>query len=337
MWKLLTLAIMGAGVGAANTNEMNYLVLGDWGGPHSGGHGTTTPAQIADGVGMANFASKIGGIDFVIGVGDNIYPNGIRTDEHDPRFKETFENVYNQSELQVPFYQILGNHDHMKGANTTAQIAYSGHGSGRWIMPALWYTFTRSFNTTNGNTISTQFIYVDTSILYGLEWEDEETGKKKCKEIPIQSLAPEQLIWLNKTLAASTADYIWLVGHYPIFDPADVAVKKYNDFVPLLKKYNATGYLSGHCHTMQYHESTTPDNLKYVLSGCGTECNRPIPGNSSIWNPYNVTQSYVHSNTDPQVDSAFVAIKVNETAMYLQYISDKGILMYEAKPIHPRK
>ena len=48
--------------------------------------------------------------EFVLGVGDNFYSHGISTDAHDPRFKETFEDVYTGSHLDdLPFYFIAGN------------------------------------------------------------------------------------------------------------------------------------------------------------------------------------------------------------------------------------
>lgn len=108
---------------------------------------------------------------------------GIETDVHDPRFKETFEDVFTGSSLQGPAYQfyILGgvsertrlcacvlvplfmpaslyasclplqNHDHY--GNVTAQIAYTRY-SNRWYYPSLYYTFTKT--TSDGATIQVQ-------------------------------------------------------------------------------------------------------------------------------------------------------------------------------------
>eukprot|EP00493_Phyllostaurus_siculus_P017225 UN17488 len=68
---------------------------------------------------MPAIASEIDA-QFVLALGDNFYGSGIHGDETDPRFRETFEDVYTNKSLQIPFYAIAGNHDHMN--NVTAQI-----------------------------------------------------------------------------------------------------------------------------------------------------------------------------------------------------------------------
>jgi hypothetical protein len=281
---------------------------------------------------MSLFAQKLGGIDLILGVGDNFYPHGIQTDVNDKRFKETFEDVFFQPELQCPWYQLAGNHDHT--GNVTAQLAYHTR-SERWMFPELWYTFSKSFTSDSGKVITTQFVYIDTTVLFGLEEEDELTGEITWQAHPQQAFADTQIAWLNRTLAESTADYLWVAGHYPIYDPKSVDPRKRDLLLPLFKRYNASGYIAGHCHTMEHFDSTGSDRLSYVISGCGKECNTPPPANTSDYGP-GIRNSYRYDSSKPKVHSAFVAMVVNDTATSIQYISDGGLLMYEARAVLPR-
>lgn len=69
-------------------------------------------------------------------VGDNFYFDGVK-DEYDKRFQETYDNIFNQDNLQIPWYVVAGNHDHH--GNVSAQIAYSAHSS-RWKFSDYWYS-----------------------------------------------------------------------------------------------------------------------------------------------------------------------------------------------------
>ena len=75
-------------------------------------------------------------VDQCWGLGDNFYDNGV-VNEYDPRFKETFENVFTADSLMnIPFYMVAGNHDHY--GNVSGEIMYSNH-SARWVFPDYWY------------------------------------------------------------------------------------------------------------------------------------------------------------------------------------------------------
>ena len=132
-------------------DHSQWFVLGDWGGGDKQPSQATLPDQLDDASGMARYAREHGGLDFVVGVGDNFYPAGV-TDVHDTRFLETFENAYAEAELRVPWWHLAGNHDHR--GNATAQVAYSAVSpDGRWNMPALWYTHSHSFIDATTNEV----------------------------------------------------------------------------------------------------------------------------------------------------------------------------------------
>src|SRR5262245_20903198 len=77
------------------------------------------------------------GCDFVLGLGDNLYPHGVAS-VHDPAFQEHFEQPYARFH-GLDFWMILGNHDWrhlLTGAQ--AQIAHTLH-SDRWRLPYVHY------------------------------------------------------------------------------------------------------------------------------------------------------------------------------------------------------
>ena len=77
-------------------------------------------------------ASKDNGAKFIISVGDTFYENGVQSAD-DPHWQKSFEEVYRDPALQIPWQVILGNHDYH--GNCDAQITY-GSVNPRWQMPA---------------------------------------------------------------------------------------------------------------------------------------------------------------------------------------------------------
>ena len=70
--------------------------------------------------------------------GDNFYFTGVK-DVNDERFFLTYENVFHDQSLQIPWYVCAGNHDHY--GNVWAQVAYTQR-SNRWNFPSLYYSKT---------------------------------------------------------------------------------------------------------------------------------------------------------------------------------------------------
>jgi len=107
---------------------VTFVALGDMG---TGGSAQIQVAQAMDSVCQRD------GCDFVLGLGDNIYPHSVHS-THDPQFQAKFEHPYARLQA-IDFWMILGNHDwkHLvPGAQ--AQIAYTLH-SDRWRLPHVHY------------------------------------------------------------------------------------------------------------------------------------------------------------------------------------------------------
>jgi len=107
---------------------VTFVALGDM------GDGSSAQTQVAHA--MASVCAR-DGCDFVLGLGDNIYPHGVHAVD-DPQFQAKFEQPY--ARLQdLDFWMILGNHDwkHLvPGAQ--AEVDYTLH-SARWRLPHAHY------------------------------------------------------------------------------------------------------------------------------------------------------------------------------------------------------
>ena len=108
--------------------EVKFVALGDMG---EGGVEQTQVAQA-----MFSVCQREG-CDFVLGLGDNIYPHGVQS-TNDPAFQEKFEQPYSLFH-SIDFWMILGNHD-WKNLLTGAQaeVDYTLK-SERWRLPHSHY------------------------------------------------------------------------------------------------------------------------------------------------------------------------------------------------------
>lgn len=71
----------------AKNGELNFVVLGDWGGQPEEPYTTDAEREVAEQMGKT--AASVGS-QFTLALGDNFYDTGVK-DVHDPRFQETFE------------------------------------------------------------------------------------------------------------------------------------------------------------------------------------------------------------------------------------------------------
>ena len=178
-------------------------------------------------------------LDFGITLGDNFYPKGL--DElFDPRWQRDWERFYTQ--LGIRFYATFGNHDHytVRGAETEIRRSLR---SASWCLPKPYYTFTAG---------PVQFFALDTN--------------------PIENREPayrEQLDWLERALAASSARWKVVYGHHPIFStgPDGNTKEMVEEVLPVLKRHRADAYLAGHEHVMEYLKPE--GTLSFFVAGAG--------------------------------------------------------------------
>jgi tartrate-resistant acid phosphatase type 5 len=126
-------------------------------------------------------------------------------------------------------YVVLGNHDHYGDAE--AQIQFSGMqpspdaGGRKWILPHYFWTTEKVVGTAK-----LQLVFIDTVLLdmditrktledkigHGVvnesalaDFDTNRPAREKHRE--------EQLSWLEGILSASSADFLIVIGHYPVY------------------------------------------------------------------------------------------------------------------------
>lgn len=150
-----------------------------------------------------------------------------------------------------------------------------GAAEGRWQFPSLYYTKTFT-DSADGTTMD--IIFIDTVDLSGnTVGYDENTDGTANEEyfapLPYKAVgdAAEQWAWIESTLAASTADYVFVAGHFPVYSVCSHGntANLVDNLRPLLIKYGAH-YMAGHDHCMV--STRDESNLLYIVSGAGNTC-----------------------------------------------------------------
>ena len=183
--------------------------------------------------------------DLALLLGDNFYTRGVETTD-DERWKTIFEEPFGAPALAVPFYAVLGNHDHRGSA--AAQIEYSSR-SEKWKMPARWYSFARE----GASGVTAQFFALDTDAIEE-SWPD----------------AKEQIAWLANELSLSKARWKVVFAHHPALSHGRHGGTKevVRDVVPLFERFGVDLYVTGHDHDLQLLDSRK--GWIQVVSGAGS-------------------------------------------------------------------
>jgi 3',5'-cyclic AMP phosphodiesterase CpdA len=174
--------------------------------------------------------------NLVVLAGDNIYNNG-----EIEKINEVFERPYQDLLKQgVKFQACLGNHD-IRTENGEKQLRYAGFN----MKGRRYYTFSRD---------KVQFFALDTN--GNADWK-------------------KQLLWFEKELSQSKANWKIVFGHHPIYSSGQYGTNTsfVKTFTPLFKKYNVQAYINGHEH--DYERTRAIDGTSYLICGAGAG-NRPV-------------------------------------------------------------
>jgi hypothetical protein len=271
--------------------DLRFFIVSDW-----GWNGGKSQQVVADQ--MAKSAEALEP-SFIISCGDNFQVQGVASTA-DPLWLTNFEYVYKDPALQVDWFPVLGNHDY-KG-NTQAQIDYSKI-SRRWRLEAHYYTFVRKIN----DSISARFIFLDTP-----PFVSDYYRKEGFPDIVKQDTAA-QLAWLRRTLAESHEQWKLVFGHHPVYSYGKVhgnTPELVDRLKPLLEKYHAQIYFSGHDHDLQHLRNGPVD---YIVTGTGGE---PRPSGSGPLSLFNASTP------------AFSSISMFADSIQVNFVDYKGNTIY---------
>jgi len=282
--------------------QLRFFVVGDWGGQETAPYTTEIQLQVAEQMGIVG-SSFIP--NFIAGTGDNFYDNGIETDVTDSRFANTFANVYTQTALQTRWYMVLGNHDWI--GNVSAQVEYTKH-SKLWYLPSIWYS---TVIPIPGTSSTAEFVFYDTQI-FSDQWGS--------------TLANQQLSWIESTLNSSKADWLFVLGHYPVYSvggngPTPLIVEY---LLPVLEKYNVDAYINGHEHNME-HVST--NGIEFFTSGAGHKTSHKQDHADDV-PPGSLKYFWPPNKTIGDVTGAFMTVILDSQNMAVTFVDDTGNQLY---------
>ncbi|KAF1333282.1 Acid phosphatase, partial [Globisporangium splendens] len=220
---------------SCNSEKIRFVGIGDW------GEKTATSAinAVRDGI-LAESAN----IDFVLNAGDNFYTLGVSSTS-DSQWTNSWYNRYQiGTKLTVPWFSILGNHDHY--GNAQAQIDFSKStkpGAKYWIMPDEFF----SVDVVGASGKKMKMVFTDTI-----------------------TVAANDLTWVTSQVQDPTAEFVLALGHYHIYsqggrgDNSDSNMQKLDNIWKANPKVKA--YICGHEHDMQLLRA---NNIDYSLIGGG--------------------------------------------------------------------
>eukprot|EP01038_Epipyxis_sp_PR26KG_P004507 gene4507-6369_t len=306
-------------------SSIRFLQLADWGGSNK--YPFHNPSQTATANAMATVGADLK-IQFILALGDNFYNFGIQGTSQSPRFNSSWNHVYYQDALMVPWLVCAGNHDHR--GNVTSQIEYSKLNS-RWVYPSLYH---KHHYFSLDNSVSLDVILIDTTSYTGVNYGIFPSN--------VADIAQHR--WIEESLANSTADYIIVGGHYPVYSVCDHGntITLINHLKPLLDKYQAH-YMSGHDHCAEHF---IVNDTNYWLNGIGHGCcyqstmMNEAPGNSLkylISNDdftVNIDDDHVEEGINGTV-GGFSSIIITKQQMVVNFINQNQTVLYSST-VYPR-
>ncbi len=246
---------------SGNTDTITFFALGD--------QGTGGLAQWKIAHAMEQVAEKAQNLDFVVLMGDNFYTKH-KLSIDSAEWMSRFEHVYTGKYLSaIPFYAVLGNHDHGKSENDEdqeiaaqdqpdsgtqvdeVQIEYSRKhmGSNRWRMPGRYYS--ADFGKA-GQQPLLRIVFLDTNLKHDALLKEADFIRQQF------AATPDQPLWKIVVAHHPVRTYGKHLGETGAIEKA---------LLPALQEAHVDLYLSGHDHNQQV--IAREGEPYYVVSGGG--------------------------------------------------------------------
>lgn len=207
-------------------DKFRCAIVGDW------GTGDRDAAAVA---GQMIGAHRQSPLDFVIAVGDNIYPNGSGR-----YFSKHFEQPFAQLlRERINFYAVLGNHDVEQGRDDQRQYPLFNMGG-------------KTYYTLQQGDGLVEFFMLDST-----DFDSAQAG------------------WLEQSLKVSTARWKIPIFHHPIYSSgkkhgSNLELRR--KLEPLLVQYGISVAFSGHDHI--YERVKPQQGIHYFVTGAGGKARR---------------------------------------------------------------
>ncbi|WP_258103060.1 metallophosphoesterase [Marinoscillum sp. MHG1-6] len=275
-------------------DAIHFYVFGDFG--RNGLDGQSEMAHMMDTV------STVLPPDFIVGTGDNFYPDGV-TSTSDAHWTSSFENIYSSANgLNCLWYMTLGNHDYH--GSIQAQIDYSDL-SGRWTLPSNYY-----YKDFEKNGTFMRIVFLDTN-----PFIDPYYSEGKLKDKVILQDTTYRIQWMDSLFSDETKNWKIAVGHHPIYSGDSRTDEMLSIRNHLTSHFDSNGvniYFNGHEHVIHHAKAEGPTH--YITSGTGSK----VSAAPSI--PETVFAAS---------ESAFTIASMTADSIYLQVVSFKGEIIYK--------
>ena len=285
---------------ASGQDTLQLITIGDWGEVLFQGQG-----MVAE---QMQIWSKVNNPEFILALGDNIYPRGIFSVD-DNQMNRKWREVYHiHTELAGLQWRVLhGNHDTGFGNGTEWYQVWLTDVEPLWYFPHLWWDF-----VVEKADFSVHFIMFDTeSMRYGTN--------------NYTTIWP----WLDEKLATSTADWLIVAGHRPIYavgDTGPVTSALWEELRPRLEAKGVDIYLCGHDHNVQHirNLNNQPGDLEYVVNGAGGALIYPFDPEKELFLKENHGMEVAHFT----MTYGFAPLTITKDSLTFDFISGSGEHLY---------